>query len=60
MDKEKKKHKIVDLVYAISFSSVAIVLIVFTIIKKNYPSIPWIIALTILSIVFWYSFKKNK
>ena len=60
MDKEKKKHKIVDLVYAILFSSVAIVLIVFTIIKKNYPSIPWIIALTILSIVFWYSFKKNK
>ena len=60
MDKDKKKHKIVDLVYAILFSVLAIGLTVLTIIMKNYPSIPWIIALTILSIVFWHSFKKNK
>ena len=60
MDKDKKKHKIVDLVYATLFSVLAIGLTVLTIIMKNYPSIPWIIALTILSIVFWHSFKKNK
>lgn len=60
MDKDKKKHKIVDLVYAILFSVLAIGLTVLTIIMKNFPSIPWIIALTILSIVFWHSFKKNK
>ena len=60
MDKDKKKHKIVDLVYAILFSVLAIGLTVLTIIMKNLSSIPWIIALTILSIVFWHSFKKNK
>ena len=60
MDKDKKKHKIVDLVYAILFSVLAIGLTVLTIIMKNFPSIPWIMALSILSIVFWHSFKKNK